>query len=101
MALIATDALTKRYPGGVTALDGLTLDLEPGIIGLVGANGAGKSTLLRILLGLLEPSSGRASVLGQDVRTAGPALRRFLGYMPESDCLPPDVSAMTISASFG
>ena len=68
MPLIETDALTKRYPGGVTALDGLTLELEPGIIGLVGANGAGKSTLLRILLGLLEPTSGRASVLGQDVR---------------------------------
>ena len=61
MALIATEALTKRYPGGVTALDGLTLELEPGIIGLVGANGAGKSTLLRILLGLLEPTRGEAT----------------------------------------
>ena len=58
MPLIALHGLTKRYPGGVTALDGLTLDLEPGIIGLVGANGAGKSTLLKILLGLLEPTAG-------------------------------------------
>ena len=73
MPLIETDGLTKRYPGGVTALDGLTLALEPGIIGLVGANGAGKSTLLRILLGLLEPTAGEARVLGQDVRAAGPA----------------------------
>ena len=56
MPLISTEALTKRYPGGVIALDGLTLELEPGIIGLVGANGAGKSTFLRILLGLLEPT---------------------------------------------
>ncbi len=101
MALIATDALTKRYPAGVTALDGLTLELEPGIIGLVGANGAGKSTLLRILLGLLDPTSGHASVLGQDVRTAGPGLRRFLGYMPESDCLPPDVSATNFVGQMG
>ncbi len=101
MALIATDALTKRYPAGVTALDGLTLELEPGIIGLVGANGAGKSTLLRILLGLLDPTSGHASVLGQDVRTAGPGLRRFLGYMPESDCLPPDVSATDFVGQMG
>ena len=66
MPLIATQSLTKRYPGGVTALDELTVELEPGIIGLVGANGAGKSTLLRILLGLLDPTSGTATVLGYD-----------------------------------
>jgi ABC-2 type transport system ATP-binding protein len=101
MPLIETDALTKRYPGGVTALDALSLELEPGIIGLVGANGAGKSTLLRILLGLLEPTSGRASVLGQDVRAAGPELRRFLGYMPESDALPPDTSATDFVGQMG
>ncbi|HET9084212.1 MAG TPA: ABC transporter ATP-binding protein [Candidatus Limnocylindrales bacterium] len=93
MPLIATKSLTKRYPGGVTALDDLTVELEPGIIGLVGANGAGKSTLLRILLGLLEPTAGSASVLGYDVRTQGTALRRYVGYMPESDCLPPDTTA--------
>src|SRR5918995_6621620 len=93
MPLVVTSALTKRYPGGVVALDGLDLALEPGIIGLVGANGAGKSTLLRILLGLLPPTSGDATVLGYDVRTAGTTLRRFVGYMPESDCLPPDTTA--------
>jgi ABC-2 type transport system ATP-binding protein len=93
MPLIATRSLTKRYPGGVTALDGLTVDLEPGIIGLVGANGAGKSTLLRILLGLLPQTSGEAAVLGYDVRRQGTTLRRFVGYMPESDCLPPDATA--------
>jgi ABC-2 type transport system ATP-binding protein len=93
MPLIATDALTKRYPGGVVALDGLTVELEAGIIGLVGANGAGKSTLLRILLGLLPATSGGATVLGYDVRTQGTTLRRFVGYMPESDCLPPDTTA--------
>jgi ABC-2 type transport system ATP-binding protein len=93
MPLVTTSALTKRYPGGVVALDDLTLDLEPGIIGLVGANGAGKSTLIRILLGLLPPTSGDATVLGYDVRRQGTTLRRFVGYMPESDCLPPDVTA--------
>jgi len=93
MPLVATRALTKRYPGGVMALDSLDLALEPGIIGLVGANGAGKSTLLRILLGLLPPSSGHATVLGYDVRIEGTTLRRFVGYMPESDCLPPDTTA--------
>ena len=71
MPLVVTTALTKRYPGGVVALDGLDLALEPGIIGLVGANGAGKSTLLRILLGLLPPTSGDATVLGHDVAHRG------------------------------
>jgi ABC-2 type transport system ATP-binding protein len=93
MPLIATQSLTKHYPGGVTALDDLTVELRPGIIGLVGANGAGKSTLLRILLGLLPPTSGSATVLDYDVRTQGSMLRRHVGYMPESDCLPPDTTA--------
>ena len=92
MALISLDALTKRY-GSITALDGLSLELEPGIIGLVGSNGAGKSTLLKILLGLLEPTSGRASVFDLDVRTHGTEIRQFVGYMPEHDALPPDASA--------
>ena len=101
MPLISTQGLTKRYPGGVTALDGLTIDLEPGIIGLVGANGAGKSTFLRILLGLLEPTSGTATVLGEDLRSSGGARRRLLGYMPESDALPPDVSATDFVGMMG
>ena len=101
MPLLTTDALTKRYPGGVTALDGLTLELEPGIIGLVGANGAGKSTFLRILLGLLDPTSGGATVLGHDVRTDGTTLRRYVGYMPESDALPPDVTATDFVGQMG
>jgi ABC-2 type transport system ATP-binding protein len=90
--LVALRSLTKRY-GSITALDGLTLDIEPGIIGLVGSNGAGKSTLLRLLLGLIEPTSGEATVLGMDVRRLGPEVRALLGYMPEHDCLPPDTTA--------
>jgi len=101
VALISTQGLTKRYPAGVTALDGLSVELEPGIIGLVGANGAGKSTLLRILLGLLAPTSGRATVLGHDASTEGTVLRRSVGYMPESDCLPPDVSATDFVSQMG
>ncbi len=93
MSLVALDGLTKTYPGGVKALDGLTLTIEPGIVGLVGANGAGKSTLIKILLGLLDPTSGSASVLDLDVATQGLAIRQLVGYMPEHDCLPGDISA--------
>jgi ABC-2 type transport system ATP-binding protein len=93
MSLVNLDGLTKRYPGGVMALDGLTLTVEPGIVGLVGANGAGKSTLIKILLGLLDPTSGSARVLDLDVATQGLAIRQLVGYMPEHDCLPTDISA--------
>ncbi len=101
MPLIETRALTKRYGAHVTALDSLTLDVEPGIIGLVGANGAGKSTLLKILLGLLEPTSGSASVMGLDVARQGPEIRQFVGYLPEHDCLPPDLSATDFVTHMG
>ena len=93
MPLISTRALTKRYPGGVMALDGLSVEIEPGVIGLVGANGAGKSTLLKILLGLLPATAGEAHVLDLDTATQGARIRELVGYMPEHDCLPPDLSA--------
>ena len=91
--LITTAGLTLRYPGAVTALDGLTLEVPPGVIGLIGANGAGKTTLIKILLGLLPPTLGSARVLGFDPATHGPAVRALVGYMPEHESLPPDVSA--------
>lgn len=93
MALIETQQLTKRYGESILALNGLDLVVEPGITGLVGANGAGKSTLIKILLGLLDATSGEATVLGYDIGREGPVLRQYVGYMPEHDCLPGDVSA--------
>ena len=92
MSVIITDNLTKRFPR-VTALDRLTVDVQPGVVGLVGANGAGKSTLIKILLGLAPATEGTAHVLGLDVATEGGAIRERVGYMPEHDALPPDVSA--------
>ncbi|WP_184569437.1 ABC transporter ATP-binding protein [Streptomyces zagrosensis] len=92
VTVIATEGLSKRFPR-VTALDRLSLDIAPGVTGLVGANGAGKSTLIKILLGLSPASEGKAAVLGLDVATEGGAIRERVGYMPEHDCLPPDVSA--------
>jgi len=79
--IIRTEALGKSY-GDRRGLDGLTLDVQPGeIYGFLGPNGAGKTTTIRILLDLIRPSHGRASVLGRDPRDGGPALRRRLGYL--------------------
>jgi len=91
--VIDTTELTKVYPGNVTALNGLTVSFGTGVTGLIGANGAGKSTLIKILLGLLEPTQGVARVLGHDCVRDGELIRRLVGYMPEHDCLPPDITA--------
>jgi len=89
---VVAEDLTRTF-GPVTALSQLSVEMPTGVVGLVGANGAGKTTLIRILLGLLPPTSGRAQVLGMDAATDGLAIRQIVGYMPESDCLPTDVSA--------
>jgi len=84
----------NRWYGNHHALRDVTLRLEPGRIGLLGPNGAGKSTLLKILLGLLPPSSGSGKVLDHDLLGDGTALRRAIGYMPESDALLPGMSGV-------
>jgi ABC-2 type transport system ATP-binding protein len=98
--VVETVQLTKRYPR-VTALDGLDLAIGSGVTGLVGANGAGKSTLIKILLGLLPATSGSAQVLGHDVATHGGQIRALVGYMPEHECLPADVSASDFVVHMG
>jgi ABC-2 type transport system ATP-binding protein len=100
MSLLSARDLTKRY-GDVTALDALTMEVEPGVIGFVGANGAGKTTFIRILLGLLHPTSGSASVLGLDCQRDAMEVRRLIGYMPENDCLPADVSGADFVTHMG
>ena len=98
--LLRLDRLTKRYPG-VTALDGLTLEVPRGRVGLVGANGAGKTTMFRMLLGLAHPTEGRVEVCGVDVAADPIGVRSRLGYMPEHDCLPLDQTAADVVATFG
>ena len=100
--VIQPRSLTKRYGSSqVAALDGLTVDVDEGVTGLVGANGAGKSTLIKVLLGLLSPTSGEATVLGHDIRTGGTQIRTLVGYMPEHDCLPPDMRAIDFVVHMG
>jgi ABC-2 type transport system ATP-binding protein len=79
--VIRTERLVKTY-GKRRGLAGLDLDVQPGeIYGFLGPNGAGKTTTIRILLDLIRPTDGRASVLGVDPREGGPALRRRIGYL--------------------
>ncbi len=78
------EGLTREFHGGVRALDNLTLEVPAGIVfGFLGPNGAGKTTTIRLLLGLLEPTSGSAEVLGHDVRTAGERIREQTGALLE------------------
>src|SRR5262249_31926309 len=110
MAFITLDRVSRWY-GKHQALCAVSLQLEPGRIGLLGPTGAGKSTLLKILLGLIPPSAGTGAILGHpitpaeaaaagaagwslpgvahDLFGAGAALRRQIGYMPEADALVP------------
>ena len=92
MAAVAIEHLTKRFESTV-ALDDVTLEIAPGeLFGFIGPDGAGKTTLFRILVTLLLPDSGRATVLGCDVTTELWTLRRRVGYMPGRFSLYPDLS---------
>jgi ABC-2 type transport system ATP-binding protein len=91
-AVVAADGVVKRW-GTTTALSGVTLEVHPGVTGLLGANGAGKTTFIGMVLGLHRPDAGSLRVLGLDPSTAGPEVRARLGYAPEHHNLPPDISA--------
>ncbi|HEX6663943.1 MAG TPA: ABC transporter ATP-binding protein [Gaiellaceae bacterium] len=80
---IDTRGLGKTYASGVEALSGLDLRVEQGeIFGYLGPNGAGKSTTIRLLVDLIRPTEGRASVLGLDTRRQSVEVRRRVGYVP-------------------
>jgi ABC-2 type transport system ATP-binding protein len=75
--------IVKKFED-VTAVDGLSFDVEAGeIFGFLGPNGAGKSTTINIVSGILEPTSGKAVVLGYDVRTDSPLIKERIGVCPQ------------------
>jgi len=90
-ALLTAENLTKRYKD-VGALNDVSFAVSDGITGILGENGAGKSTAIKIFLGLIQPTSGSAMILGEDA-SESIAVRAKVGYMPEHDCLPSTVTA--------
>jgi ABC-2 type transport system ATP-binding protein len=80
---IAVDGLSRWF-GGVVAVSGVSLAVEPGVTALLGPNGAGKTTLIRAIAGLIAPSEGGVRVFGEPVR-GNPTLYRRVGYMPEHE----------------
>jgi ABC-2 type transport system ATP-binding protein len=83
----------RRSYGSVVALDDVSVRIDAPATGLLGRNGAGKSTLMKAILGLVRLDAGEIDVLGQNTRTAGDRIRRRIGYAPEHECLPPELSA--------
>jgi ABC-2 type transport system ATP-binding protein len=81
--VIEARGLTRRF-GELVAVDAVDLSIERGeIFGCLGPNGSGKSTLMRMLLGLLAPSAGAATVLGHEIPRDAEHLRPHVGYMTQ------------------
>jgi ABC-2 type transport system ATP-binding protein len=94
--VIETDGLTKRF-GDKVAVSSLSLRVEAGeVIGFLGPNGSGKTTTIRLLMGLLRPSAGRATILGRDCAADAVALKRDVGYLPDEPFLYPYLSGVEV-----
>jgi ABC-2 type transport system ATP-binding protein len=92
--------LSKTYPNGTQALKEITLDIPQGMFGLLGRNGAGKSTLMRILATLQDPDVGEATLGAIDILRDKPAVRRTLGYLPQSFGFHPRATAERLLEHF-
>ncbi len=93
MNTLQINNLTKTYPNGVKALNGITLEITNGMFGLLGSNGAGKSSLMRTIASLQEPSSGSVLFNNIDVVKHPHEIRKQLGYLPQEFGVYPKISA--------
>ncbi|MGH7517468.1 MAG: ABC transporter ATP-binding protein [Gemmatimonadales bacterium] len=94
-------ALTRRFDS-FTAVDAITFQVEPGeVFGFLGANGAGKTTAIRMLIGVLQPTSGSATVAGYDIRTQAEQVRRRIGYMSQKFSLYEDLTVQENITLYG
>ncbi len=97
-AIIETMGLTKTY-GGARGIRDVSLTVDEGeIFGFLGPNGAGKTTMIRLLLGLLRPTAGRATIAGHDCWEDGVAVKRLVGYLPGEFALDPALTGAQILA---
>ncbi|WP_271405178.1 ABC transporter ATP-binding protein [Tenacibaculum soleae] len=93
MNTLSIKNLTKIYPNGVKALNGINLEITNGMFGLLGANGAGKSSLMRTIASLQEPTSGSIAFNAIDIIKQPQEVRKQLGYLPQEFGVYPKISA--------
>jgi ABC-type multidrug transport system ATPase subunit len=98
--MLRIENLSKTYPNGVRALQGVTLEVPRGMFGLLGPNGAGKSTLMRTIATLQEPDSGSITLDDLDVLRDKDRTRQVLGYLPQEFGVYPRVSAEALLGHF-
>lgn len=91
---LVIDGVSKRYRGKIWGLRDFSLEVGPGVLGLVGPNGAGKSTLMRILATVTKPTEGKVTWNGTDIAKSPDGLRAVLGYLPEDFGVYPNLNAV-------
>ena len=92
MSIVSVENLTRKF-GSFTAVDSISFEVNKGdIFGFLGANGAGKTTAMKMLIGLLAPTSGKATVAGFDVATEPESIRKRIGYMSQKFSLYEDLT---------
>jgi ABC-2 type transport system ATP-binding protein len=92
MSIVSVENLTRKF-GSFTAVDSISFEVDKGdIFGFLGANGAGKTTAMKMLIGLLAPTSGQATVAGFDVATEPESIRKRIGYMSQKFSLYEDLT---------
>ncbi len=98
--MIKARNVVKQY-GALKALDDFSIDIPEGKVGILGPNGAGKSTFVKIALGLLTATSGEITVLGEKLTKNTVDIRRKIGYMPEHDCIPNEMTGVEFLIEMG
>ena len=99
--VIQVEGLTKMF-GDFTAVDAITFDVEKGeIFGFLGANGAGKTTAMKMLIGISNPTSGKANIAGFDVFTNAEDIKKNIGYMSQKFALYDDLTVKENITFFG